>query len=378
MKESPKATDEQIREVERLLAFGVGRPSSPFEVLGIPKDEVLTVSTTEITKRFRQLSLSLHPDKCPHAEAGTAFSILEKSYNALKQEPVLLQLQRAEGKRQMEERQKKEKDEEQKMRKEMEKEKVLGQKRAREEGAGSSFLSLGQRCCLSATGVSSDQQKESEIKRILCCTATSYFEILDVDPESDFDVERQVLSSSTTKVEKDRSEADKTVTREEVRSTSSSTTVDGSEKIIRKKYRRIAQALHPDKCTLPGTVDAFQRVEKAHLELVDPKKFIRYKAAYQQAKKKEELLRRSNGFGMSGRLGTGMAFMEGIGGGGEEGDSLEARRAADLREHALKAARLAEEIAEKKKRVEEIAAEEASLGAMLERQRKGWKDMMML
>lgn len=374
---SSKETEEQIREVERLLAFGVGRPSSPFEVLGIPKDEVLTVTTNEITKRFRQLSLILHPDKCPHAEAGAAFSILEKCYNALKQEPVLLQLQRAEGKKQMEERQKKEKEEEQKRRKEMEKEKALGQKRAREEGGGSSFPSLGQRCCLSTTGVSSDQQKESEIKRILSCTATSYFEILDVDPESDFGVEHQVLPSSTAKTEKDRNEVEKTVTREEVRTTSSSTNVDGSEKLIRKKYRRIAQALHPDKCTLAGTVEAFQRVEKAHLELVDPKKFIRYKAAYQQAKKKELLLR-GNGFGMSDRLGTGMTFMEGLGGSGGEGDSLEARRAADLREHALKAARLAGEIAEKKKREEERAAEEASLGAMLERQRKGWKDMMML
>lgn len=368
-------TEEQSKEVERLLAFGTGRPTSPFEVLLIPPEDVLTVTTTDITRKFRQLSLQLHPDKCPHPEAGTAFSILEKSYNALRQEAVLLQLQRAERKKREQQR-----STEQDANEQRERAKALGQKRAREEEVvvvGTGVIPpLGQRSCLSATGVSSDAQKEAEIQRILSYPANSYFEILDVDPESDWDTTSAVRSTSKTREVKGGTAA--TTSGGGGSSSPSSNGEEGSEsseRQIRKIYRRIAQALHPDKCDLPGTVEAFQRVERAHMELVDPKKFIRYKVGYQQAKKKEELLRRSRG--TSSFFGVGeRERMTGFREGGD--DSLEARCAADRREQALKAARLAEEIAAKKKREKEEAEETASLGAMLEHQRKGWKDMMML
>lgn len=384
-------TEEQSKQVERLLRFGTGRPTSPFDVLEISPEEVLTVTTTAVTKKFRHLSLILHPDKCPHPEAGVAFAILEKSYNALRQEAVLLQLQRAERKKREQEQQERD-DKEQKARKRefgQKRDRVGGEERGRslgmrreEEGGPSPPHSsatrippLGKRSHLSPTGVSSEAQKEAEIKRILSCALTNYFDILDVDPEADFDSLVGGASSSSSSSLGEREGGG-----EGGRSGASSAGVEehaSSERFIRKTYRRLAQSLHPDKCHLPGAVEAFQRVERAQLELVDAKKFIRYKAGYQQARKKEDLLQRSRGTGCGFGFGGMMAGESGSGNEVED-DPLEARRAADRREQVLKAARLAEEIAEKKRREEAAAEEDAALGAMLEKQRKGWKELMML
>lgn len=40
-------------------------------------------SDTEIKRKFRMLSVLIHPDKNKHPSAGDAFSILEKAYKSL-------------------------------------------------------------------------------------------------------------------------------------------------------------------------------------------------------------------------------------------------------------------------------------------------------
>ncbi|KAF5342039.1 hypothetical protein D9611_001786 [Ephemerocybe angulata] len=59
-------------EVERILkAFKL----NPYDILDV--DE--TATPEEIKKKYRQLSLFIHPDKCPHARAPEAFDLLKKA-----------------------------------------------------------------------------------------------------------------------------------------------------------------------------------------------------------------------------------------------------------------------------------------------------------
>ncbi|CAK5268469.1 unnamed protein product [Mycena citricolor] len=66
-------------EVERILkAFKL----NPYDILDI--DESST--TEEIKKRYKQLSLIIHPDKTPHPRAPEAFDILKKAESELSEE----------------------------------------------------------------------------------------------------------------------------------------------------------------------------------------------------------------------------------------------------------------------------------------------------
>lgn len=63
-------------EVERILkAFKL----NPYEILDINDD----ASPEEIKKKYRQLSLFIHPDKTPHARAPDAFDLLKKAESEL-------------------------------------------------------------------------------------------------------------------------------------------------------------------------------------------------------------------------------------------------------------------------------------------------------
>ncbi|OBZ72230.1 J domain-containing protein spf31 [Grifola frondosa] len=63
-------------EVERILkAFKL----NPYEVLDISED----ASPEDIKKKYRQLSLFIHPDKTPHARAPDAFDLLKKAESEL-------------------------------------------------------------------------------------------------------------------------------------------------------------------------------------------------------------------------------------------------------------------------------------------------------
>jgi len=63
-------------EVERILkAFKL----NPYDVLDI--DELATAE--EIKRKYRQISLFIHPDKCPHARAPEAFDLLKKAESEL-------------------------------------------------------------------------------------------------------------------------------------------------------------------------------------------------------------------------------------------------------------------------------------------------------
>ncbi|GLB40319.1 putative dnaJ molecular chaperone homology domain [Lyophyllum shimeji] len=87
---APTLTDEELEkllsreasafnrevEVERILkAFKL----NPYDILDI--DESATQE--EIKKRYRQLSLFIHPDKTPHARAPEAFDLLKKAESEL-------------------------------------------------------------------------------------------------------------------------------------------------------------------------------------------------------------------------------------------------------------------------------------------------------
>jgi len=63
-------------EVERILkAFKL----NAYDILDI--DE--TATSEEIKRKYRQISLFIHPDKCPHARAPEAFDILKKAESEL-------------------------------------------------------------------------------------------------------------------------------------------------------------------------------------------------------------------------------------------------------------------------------------------------------
>ncbi|KAF7327642.1 J domain-containing protein [Mycena kentingensis (nom. inval.)] len=66
-------------EVERILkAFKL----NPYDIIDI--DESCTPE--EIKKRYKQLSLFIHPDKCPHPRAPEAFDMLKKAEQELSDE----------------------------------------------------------------------------------------------------------------------------------------------------------------------------------------------------------------------------------------------------------------------------------------------------
>ncbi|PPQ99148.1 hypothetical protein CVT24_009338 [Panaeolus cyanescens] len=66
-------------EVDRILkAFKL----NPYDVLDL--DESCTAE--EVKKKYRQISLFIHPDKCPHERAPEAFDILKKAESELSDE----------------------------------------------------------------------------------------------------------------------------------------------------------------------------------------------------------------------------------------------------------------------------------------------------
>ncbi|PSS19957.1 hypothetical protein PHLCEN_2v3130 [Hermanssonia centrifuga] len=67
-------------EVERIL---VAFKLNPYEILDI--DESATPE--EIKRKYRQLSLFIHPDKTPHARAPDAFDLLKKAESELSDKP---------------------------------------------------------------------------------------------------------------------------------------------------------------------------------------------------------------------------------------------------------------------------------------------------
>eukprot|EP00796_Vickermania_ingenoplastis_P007857 gene7857-5484_t len=321
-----------VQQIERLLQLS--RRPSDFEVLGIPPDKILDVTTDAITKAYRRLTLLLHPDKCDHPQAAAAFTVVQRSYNILKQQPVLEQLQRTEAKRREAEAAKKHE------REEAEAEAAAARKRAKSESDGPP---LGQRCRLNAKGISTDEQKSAEIERVLCCRANDYFGILDLDPDSGLEDDGK---------------------RGGVADGAGDTPTPGSTAAVTRRYRRVAQALHPDKCELARAADAFTRVERAYQELKDDRKFIRYKAQYHQEQRKAAAMRAQfSRLGMAEPTGPPKTFEE--------------RQATALREQVLEAARLAQVNAAKKKKAEEERAAQAKLSAELQRQRQEWKSMML-
>jgi len=63
-------------EVERILkAFKL----NPYDILDIQE----TATGEEIKRKYRQISLFIHPDKCPHERAPEAFDILKKAESEL-------------------------------------------------------------------------------------------------------------------------------------------------------------------------------------------------------------------------------------------------------------------------------------------------------
>ncbi|KZP00599.1 DnaJ-domain-containing protein [Calocera viscosa TUFC12733] len=75
LKQEESAFSKEL-EVERILkAFKL----NPYDVLDIDYN----ASPSEIKKRYRQLSLFIHPDKTPHPKAPDAFDLLKKAESDL-------------------------------------------------------------------------------------------------------------------------------------------------------------------------------------------------------------------------------------------------------------------------------------------------------
>ncbi|KAI0303793.1 DnaJ-domain-containing protein [Multifurca ochricompacta] len=63
-------------EVDRILdAFKL----NPYDILDLES----SATAEDVKKKYRQLSLFIHPDKCPHPRAPEAFDILKKAENEL-------------------------------------------------------------------------------------------------------------------------------------------------------------------------------------------------------------------------------------------------------------------------------------------------------
>lgn len=323
------ASPEAVQQIERLLKLNTpssppgaagGGPSSsrlnPFDVLNIREEDIAGLTTEEVTRQYRRLARLLHPDKCDHPDATAVFHLLEKSYQMLRQESVLSQLQRAAARRQ----------------EEAAKQQSASRKRGREAEAEAEAPPLGSRSHLPLQGNTAacrDEAKQAEIDRILELRQNDYFGVLDVDPEKE--------------------EAG-----------------ESSEARITKRYRRMAQALHPDKCPLPRAAEAFTRIERAYQELKDANKYIRFKVAFQQQKRKAEALK-------AARWGGGA---RGTAAGGGPPRTMEERLALAQRERELEAIRLASEAAHRRKAEEAAAAERAKIMATLQQQRQEWNDLL--
>ncbi|ESL07391.1 hypothetical protein TRSC58_04919 [Trypanosoma rangeli SC58] len=147
---------------------------------------------------------------------------------------------------------------------------------------------------------------------------------------------------------------------------------------INRNFRKIVLKVHPDKCTLAKAADAFHVAENAHKLLSNEAILVRLKIAHRKKKEREEEA--------AAQRQAGPGPVAGCGGGGSSVDPTDEanlsreertrrRRREQLVEQQLEAARLAEEAARKKQRVERETKEQAELATELERQRKEWKDL---
>ena len=73
-KEDNKFTQEY--QMQRLLGTAF---VNPYDILEVGAE----ASEEEIKKRFRMLSILVHPDKCRHEKASDAFHLLEQAYKQL-------------------------------------------------------------------------------------------------------------------------------------------------------------------------------------------------------------------------------------------------------------------------------------------------------
>ncbi|KPI84113.1 hypothetical protein ABL78_6829 [Leptomonas seymouri] len=326
---------QQAAEISRLLSCEA-RKASPFEFLQL---DIATCELSDINRQYRRIALLLHPDKCSLPNASDAFHAAERVHKSLSQEPIFYHLKRAFQKQQ------------DRLAEEGEsKPKVsgrtgaaagpssssspVGQKRGRETETDPPPIAFGSLTQLASSGLSTDAQKAAEIRRVLQCKATDYFVILDVDP------------ATCTVADVDR------------------------------RYRRMAQALHPDKCQLPHVDSAFTIFEKAHKELADERKLIRFKVAMEQQRKKEAALKAATA-AQSGPGGMGSGTGESAFSNSTAEERLQQRKMEALRSQQFEAMRLGEEAERRRREKETKEKEDAELAVELERQRKEWNDLQL-
>lgn len=334
IKSKTMSEEQQAAEITRLLACEA-RKASPFEFLQL---DIATCELSDVNRQYRKIALLLHPDKCSLPNASAAFHAAEKVHKSLSQEPIFYHLKRAFQKKQ------------DRLAEEGKAPlrgdgaqggpspssasslNTAGRKRSRDPEDELPPIAFGSLTQLATSGLSSDAQKAAEIRRVLQCKATDFFVILDVDP------------ATCTVADVDR------------------------------RYRKMAQALHPDKCQLPHVDSAFTVFEKAHKELADAKKLVRFKMAFEQQRKKEAALRAAAQQGRQGGPGShsGLASSHLT---AEE--RLQQRKAEALRNQQFEAMRLGEAAARRRREKEAKEKEDAELAAELERQRKEWKDLQL-
>jgi DnaJ family protein C protein 8 len=66
----------QDYQLDRLLS---NEFVNPYDILELGQE----ASEVEIKKKFRMISILIHPDKCKHAKASDAFHIVEQAYKTL-------------------------------------------------------------------------------------------------------------------------------------------------------------------------------------------------------------------------------------------------------------------------------------------------------
>ena len=146
---------------------------------------------------------------------------------------------------------------------------------------------------------------------------------------------------------------------------------------IRQAYRRIAKLIHPDKCKLPNTSDAFHIVEKAYSKIPSEDVFKRFKTAHerkkQRAKDNEELRAKGGvgsggGGGSAGAPGTSTTYVS-------PEDAKEALLQRLQEERILRAERTEEERLSRKRKRDEQLKQDEELNEKLQQQRRDWEEM---
>jgi hypothetical protein len=132
-----------------------------------------------------------------------------------------------------------------------------------------------------------------------------------------------------------------------------------------KVFRSKSLLVHPDKCKLKGTSDAFHILDKAYKTADSEGSFNKLKAAFKRKKDKEAAEAKE-------REAANLRAAKDV---VPEGERVKRLRDEEEREFVLEARRKGEEAAAKRLRAETAAAEQLEKAGVLKQEAAAWKSV---